>query len=759
MGVFMRSRFVTGGVLTAATFFLTSAFAQDVQQDGAMQEEIIVTGTAGGAEQRKVEASFAISTLDEEAIARFAPSSTADLFKAVPGVWVESSGGVAGANINLRGFPGTGDAPFVTLQLEGMPIYTPPSLSFLENSSLFRIDETIERVEALRGGPNPVLSNGQPGLTTNFLLKRGHAQTEGLVRYTGADYGLQQVDAVMSGQLAEDLYYMIGGYVRSSEGVREAGFNAEQGRQFTLNVTKELDSGEFNVYLRTTDDAGTWYVPVPLNVPGVDASYTQISSATRNTVVEGPYGEDFIADYGDGRGFDGFVTGANFTSKFAEGWTLTERVSFLKGDADTYGLNARGGPRTLASLGLTTANTLISRRALGADAYVQHYGFWAVQKEIDSFSNDLSVTRDLERGSVTVGSFSSRYGADDLWNLNNNARYLEIGGAREQVVINCATLAVPPSACVGGTRLNSRGDGRMNAVYLSADYEVIDKLRLDAGVRTVDHEISYVAETGTTVLTGTPNIHTDYDEQGTSWTVGTNYAFTDDFGMFVRVNDGFRLPYFDDIRGAQTQLAAGDDLFYDVKQYEVGIKYDTGTVGIYATAFRVDTQSTRSTAPDPGAPVSVFETESQGLELDASYSMANGFALTASATYLDGEITADSNPLLVGNQAPRQPEWQMRLAPSYEFDIGDINAVVFAAYSHVGDRQSNVENTQPLDAYDKFDLGVEVKTAGGLSLRVFGDNLTDEQGLTEGDPRSVDINANGRYILPRSVRFSVGYEF
>jgi hypothetical protein len=42
---------------------------------------------------------------------------------------------------------------------------------------------------------------------------------------------------------------------------------------------------------------------------------------------------------------------------------------------------------------------------------------------------------------------------------------------------------------------------------------------------------------------------------------------------------------------------------------------------------------------------------------------------------------------------------------------------------------------------------------------VFGDNITDEQGLTEGDPRSIDINANGRYILPRSVRFSVGYEF
>lgn len=756
----MRLLFVAGSALTAATCFtLTPAFAQDVRPENSVQEEVIVTGTAGGAEQRKVDASFAISTLDEAAIARFAPSSTADLFKAVPGVWVESSSGVSGANINLRGFPGTGDAPFVTLQLEGMPIYTPPTLSFLENSTLFRVDETIERIEALRGGPNPVLSNGQPGLTTNFLLKRGHEQTEGVLRYTGADYGLQQVDAVLSGKLADNLYYMIGGYARSSEGVRKAGFNAEEGRQFTVNITREFDSGEFNVYFRATDDAGTWYVPVPLNVPGIDSSYTQISSATRNTIVDGPYGEDLVVDYGDGRGFDGFVTGGSFTSEFAEGWTFTDRVSFLKGDADTYGLTARGGPRTLGSLGLSTASTLISRSTLGPDDYVQHYGFWMVQKEIDSFSNDLSITRSLERGSATLGYFTSRYSADDLWNLDNNARYLQIGGQREQVMIDCATLTSPPSACVGGTRVNSSGDGRMNAIYLAADYEVIDKLRLDAGARVVDHEISYIAETGTTILTGTPNINNDYDEQGTSWTIGANYAFTDDFGVFVRMNDGFRLPYFDDLRGAQTQLAAGDDLFFDVKQYELGIKYATSSIGLYATAFRVETQSTRSTAPDPGAPVSVFETESQGLELDASYFMANGFSLTASATYLDGEITADPNRLLVGNQAPRQPEWQVRLAPSYEFAIGDLETVVFAAYSHVGDRQSNVENTQPLDAYDKFDLGVEVRTPGGLSLRVFGDNITDEQGLTEGDPRSFDINANGRYILPRSVRFSIGYEF
>lgn len=117
-------------------------------------EKIIVTGTFSGKAVAKEEASFAISSFSEEDIKRLAPKSTADLFKAIPGVWSESSSGVAGANVFVRGFPSGGDAPFLTVQLQGAPIFPPPTLSFLENSTLFRLDETVEFMEALRGGTN-----------------------------------------------------------------------------------------------------------------------------------------------------------------------------------------------------------------------------------------------------------------------------------------------------------------------------------------------------------------------------------------------------------------------------------------------------------------------------------------------------------------------------------------------------------------------------------------------------------------------------
>ncbi len=78
-------------------------------------DEIVVIGTPGGGGIRKQDASFAITTLNAADIEKFSPKSTADLLKSVPGIWVESSGGVSGANIFVRGFPGTGDADFVTI--------------------------------------------------------------------------------------------------------------------------------------------------------------------------------------------------------------------------------------------------------------------------------------------------------------------------------------------------------------------------------------------------------------------------------------------------------------------------------------------------------------------------------------------------------------------------------------------------------------------------------------------------------------------
>jgi len=151
-------------ILVALTTSLAIApmLAANAQQadDDEVIEEIVTIGTPGGAGIDKRDISFAVSTIDDAEIEKFSPKSTADLLKAIPGVWVESSGGVSGANIDVRGLPGGGDAPFVTMTLNGTPLFGTEMLSFFEQSTIFRIDETISSVEGLRGGPGAVFGKG-----------------------------------------------------------------------------------------------------------------------------------------------------------------------------------------------------------------------------------------------------------------------------------------------------------------------------------------------------------------------------------------------------------------------------------------------------------------------------------------------------------------------------------------------------------------------------------------------------------------------
>ena len=145
-----------------------SAASENQDETGAQSPMIVVVGTAGAGTTRQ-DAAFAVTALSDEEIARAAPASTADFLKLVPGVSAETSGGQNGANIFVRGYPSGGDAVFVTFQSSGTPIFPPPTLSFLENSQLIRIDNTVARVEAVRGGTGSLLSNGQPGLTVNLV--------------------------------------------------------------------------------------------------------------------------------------------------------------------------------------------------------------------------------------------------------------------------------------------------------------------------------------------------------------------------------------------------------------------------------------------------------------------------------------------------------------------------------------------------------------------------------------------------------------
>jgi outer membrane receptor protein involved in Fe transport len=768
----------------AALVFAAGAAAQEAAETGGgdMIEEVIVTGTAAGAELQKVEASFAITTVSAEDITQYSPQSTADLLKLVPGVWSESSGGVSGANVMVRGFPGGGDAPYLTVQVNGVPIYPISTLAFLENTTMFRIDETVRTVEALRGGPNPVFSNGQPGLTTNFLLRKGSEETEGIAKYTTSDYDLRRFDGYVSGPLGEKFYYMIGGYITSSPGLRDAGYNSDEGQQFTINLTRELDNGEINIFHRQTDDYGQWYLPVALNVPGVDASYNQLGSMNRqrqiitnNASAAFPNGGDPNApnptiktlDLDEGRGWRGSITGGSVSLQISDDWLLTDRFGFTSGDADTVGLVPRGGAVQVGALLANPAvdpeavvigpiNGAASGRAIGASEFIQQFGAWEVRKDVEAFSNDISLSKTFGSGTATFGFYTSSTSSNDLWSLDNQKYEVVQHGGELVTGIACNDPAV--DSCGGNFDIDGSGDATSNALYAATSFDITDALRADVGVRYEQYEIDYTVDDG---RDGDVDFGASTDESEVSWTAAINYMLTDTMGVFGRINQGHLMPQFDTYRDGRAALASGNDLIQDIEQYEAGFKWAADNLSLYATGFYTQVEP-RIVTFVFGGDALLTNQESQGIELDAVWRTDAGFSVSLNATFLDSEIDVisgvDPDPGVDGKETERQPGWQLRLTPSYEFNFGDVEATVYGTLSAVDDRFGEAQNVNVLEGYEKLDLGVILQFNQGFIVQLVGDNITDEDALTESDPRTI-LAPNGRFIMPRSFEVSVGYQF
>ena len=179
-----------------------AAYAQEAapaEATGALQE-VVVTATAQAV--KKLDASYNIVSASLQDIQMANPGSASDIYKLSPGVWPENSGGQTGVNIDVAGFPnGGGDSPYFTTMLQGSPVYGSPFLSFMDNSSFVRMDDTVERIEIVQGGTSAIFGPGQEGATANFILRTGKEKREGSLGVTYGNEGLYRVDLFQGGKL------------------------------------------------------------------------------------------------------------------------------------------------------------------------------------------------------------------------------------------------------------------------------------------------------------------------------------------------------------------------------------------------------------------------------------------------------------------------------------------------------------------------------------------------------------------------------
>ncbi|MET1161748.1 MAG: TonB-dependent receptor [Pseudoxanthomonas sp.] len=660
------------------------------RQDATTLDTVVVTGSAAGG-VKKIEASYNIVTATAEQIKQANPKSTADLLKISPGMWPESTGGQTGANIEIAGFPGGGDAPYFSTLLMGSPLYGMPTLSFFETTTLFRLDDTIESVEILQGGPSVVFADGQMGATANFFLKTGTEEPTGSVGVTYGDEGLYRVDGFAGFKVAEGWYGSVGGFWRTSDGVRSPEFKADEGGQLTATLAHDFDKGSMVLYARYLNDKNQFITPIPLIQTGKDSfsaypgfdplTDTYYSRAIQHVRLPNYPGGPKDADLADGRGADMVFVGGNFDFSFDNGWSISDKFLFDEGDVDTNALFSGNNPATLEDMlytpgtpsgfslpaGSATAN-YVGGGAVPLDQSVIQQGWWHIHKHLKSFNNDFRLSKELFEGNtLTIGFYINHYTMNDKWSLGNqmlmtntpNATPITVSyvGADGQTYQRTDSQGF---ADFGGFHIAQHGSATNMALYLSDSWRVGNWL-LDLSGRLENQDATNnvcnrsAVNPGAGGLDGDPNTlydnnvemcngtyaRTDYKKSHPAFTAGANYSFNDHMSMYGRVNTGGHFLDFDNgIRGSTT---GNTPPMQKIRNYEMGFKYQSESLYADISAYRrVFTGLQYQPTDGAGTPVGsvlTYGSESTGVNFIGALTPTDHLRLQLVANYLDGEYT------------------------------------------------------------------------------------------------------------------------
>ena len=163
----------------------------------------MITGQA--TPRKKLESSVAITTIDPKKIARIAPRNTADLLKAIPGFYVESSGGEGGNNLFTRGIPADGSFRYVSVQEDGLPVFAAPECMFMNIDLIVRVDQNLDRLEGVRGGSASIFASNAAGGIINYISKTGGNRFGGSAKFSVGDYGMFRTDLEFGGPISENL--------------------------------------------------------------------------------------------------------------------------------------------------------------------------------------------------------------------------------------------------------------------------------------------------------------------------------------------------------------------------------------------------------------------------------------------------------------------------------------------------------------------------------------------------------------------------
>ena len=480
-------------------------------------DELVVSGTFNPA--TKLESSTAITTLTPRHIEARIPRGSADLLKAVPGLQVTSNYGETGADVTVRGLPIKENSSFryISLQEDGLPIFEVPGLLFAFPDAMVRQDETIDRVEVVRGGSSAIFASNTPGGIVNFISRTGDPELSGVLKNSVGLQGMERLDVNVGGPLVADWRFNLGGYYRYDEGVRNPGFPANRGGQLKLNLTRTLPSGYIRFYGKYLHEKDVWFMGIPIQnykdpeaIPGGPAigSGTTFSSERRMLRVPDAYsyGSWTEKDLDDGYDVRYRSVGLELSSSLSNGWNFTLRSRLLQVEntinlmadvADPFPITAFAQPDLPAQVPrfvrfVNTGETITNPEEvanLNGNGLMSVHGLAFVTQPVSNFIANLQASREIGKHNLNAGLYFSS--VRTKLRIAQAGIFLEVANHPRllQVMIpgqDGNPVGLTPADGFAGYNTsywNLHTYTNLGALYVGDDWRVSDRLTLDAGLR------------------------------------------------------------------------------------------------------------------------------------------------------------------------------------------------------------------------------------------------------------------------------------
>jgi outer membrane receptor protein involved in Fe transport len=796
--------------LLSAIMFANSMFSQnakvvvDSTKTNAL-EEVFVTGVVNP--KTKIKSSVSITTLGVKQIEQSAPRSTAEIFRSIPGIRSESTGGEGNANIAVRGVPiSSGGSKYLQIQEDGLPVLLFGDIAFATADIFTRFDGNVAKVEAIRGGSASILSSNSPGGIINFISKTGKVEGGSMSTSFGLDYNNFRTDLDYGAKIGDGLYFHAGGFYRSGEGVRQAGFTANNGGQAKFNLTKEFDKGSVTVYAKFLDDRAAAYMPMPVQVSGTNANpnWGSISgfNATKgalqtvflsHNVGVGPDGQLRRGKVADGMNPISKSIGINAAFELEDGWKITENGRFTAnsgGFISPFPSEVGTAASIASSFGagstLSFANTGTAFN--NPNGLVARIHMFDTQlNDFNNFMNDLKISKNFDKVALTAGYFKSIQNISMSWMWNsylqevsdNNARLINVRNGAGNLLSQNGLYAYGVPAWGNCCTRNYDTQYNVSAPYLNASFEANDQLSIEGGIRfdmgkvtgsfagssqsaiDINNDgIISAPETSVSSINTANTTAVNYDYNYVSYSFGANYALNNSQSFFARYSKGASAKADRVLFERPAASYLNGDLINSLDylaQAELGYKHKFSGGYVYGTFFYAKTDEQSGFEATNPSMLTQNNYKSLGLEVESAYNVSNNVDLRGSFTYTKAEITSGSN---AGNAPRRQPKLMYNLIPSYKFSKTNS-----AGLSFMGQTQAFAQDSNQLvmNGFVLINGFVELGITKGLSLNIAGNNLLDTLAITEVEEGSITENTvnyvRARPFPGRSISMALSYKF